>query len=106
MEIKISRQVNGASMTFTVEAKDEKEAISQALFYAERDYCPLEGFEKSTIRWQARKTKGEKGEFIYLERRCYDDKGRNATSVAGTYQDGGYFWKKWEIYDPAVEASK
>lgn len=107
MEIKISRQVNGAQMTFSVDQKEEKDALDQALFYAERDYCPIEGFEGKPIKWIVRKAKSKDGkeEYVYIERKCWDDNGRSATSTAGEYQKGGFYWKKWEVYDKAAQAS-
>lgn len=107
MEIKIARQVNGAQVTFTVDAKSDKESIEQALFYAEKDYCWLDGFQDCPVVWKVRKAKSEDGkeEYVYLERKCFAKDGRIATSTAGEYQKGGFYWKKWEVYDKAVQAS-
>ena len=95
MQIKITKTFNaGTKLEIDVEDKDEREAIAKALFFTAPDYC---GLCKSTnIIWQTNKAKDAKGDsFTYIKRFCLACK---AQSTAGEYKDGGFFWKRWEIY--------
>ena len=53
------------------------------------------------------KGKGDKeGQtFHYIERKARSKEGKWATSTMGEYQDGGFYWKRWEVYDPENTAS-
>lgn len=107
MKIEVEREMGiGTKAKFTIDEKEDKDALLMLAFIAEPMYCHLEGFKGNPVRLQARRAKGKEGgehagkTFTYIERVCYNDKGERATSVMGEYQEGGYYWKQWEVYKP------
>jgi len=99
MTIKVQRKMGEAEYTFEFTG-DFKEVMKQSAFLMEKDYCWLDGFKESQIRYDVREADTANGKFIYVKRKARSTDGRIATSTLGTYQGGGYFWKTWEIYIP------
>lgn len=100
MKIQVDKKIGDAVAKFEIDERDAKDAFVMLSFLTEPDHCYLQGFENAKIKWQARRAKNEKGEFTYIERKAFSSDGRIATSTMGEYQKGGYYWKKWEIYQP------
>jgi len=93
MKITVNKKLRDDVLSVEIEEKDDKEGISKALFFMQPDYCGL--CKKKNILWMSNKANTADGLFTYIKRVCYDCK---ATSTAGTYKNGGLFWKNWEIY--------
>lgn len=106
MVIKINKKIGDATVQFEVDERDDNKAFAMLAFLTEPDYCWLKGFEESPIKWNVRKAKGEKGEFTFVERKARSVDGKWATSSMGEYKDGGYFWKKWEVYEPTQKSQE
>lgn len=106
MEIKVTKELGNNKIEFNINAKDAKTALSEMTFYTAQDNCYLDGFQGKPVVWETRKAKGKEGTpnagqtFTYIQRRCYGEGGKIATSQMGEYQDGGFYWKKWEVYNP------
>lgn len=95
-------KLKNSSYTFEVEEKDDKEAMLKAITLANpRLFCGVcrdLGLENKTL--EARKSKSDKGTFIYISVRCNGLEGKcGSRSTLGTYQDGGYFWKEYERFE-------
>ena len=90
-DLKVIRGIGGARLEITIQERDEKEALLRALFYCEPDRCGNCG-NVDGIAWSAHRAKSDKGKFTYITRTCPKCK---HCSEAGTYQDGGFFWKRW-----------
>lgn len=107
MTIQGTKKMGEATYTFTVEAKDAKDALFQLAFLMDKDEvwgAGMESFKGRQVYYKVRKTKDD--DIIYVERKCRDEAGRIASSTLGTYKQGGYFWKAWEIYDPSGQTPK
>jgi hypothetical protein len=98
MKIQIRRKINSAVAEIEIDDREDKIALSKAIVLSANDVCDLCKSEK--IVWQQNKAKSEKGEFTYIKRRCL---ACGATSTLGEYQPAGtgYFWKKFEQYQPS-----
>jgi len=107
MIIKIKKNFGNTQVELEVLAEKEKDALARALFYAESDVCLYKNNEKicgsRLIVWQANKAKTDDGIYTYIKRRCL---ACGATSMAGEYKEGGYYWKKWEKYDGGDKSSE
>jgi len=95
MEIKVNKQIGGATVQFGIDEKDDDVALSLVAFLTEPDFCFL--CKETKLKWEVNKAKTDTGNFTYIKRRCLNPNCR-ATSTMGKYKDGGYFWKNWEIY--------
>lgn len=101
MKAIIHKQINGAMVDFEVDEKDLKQAMAFIIPLTESDYCYLDGFQDAKVKWTVRKAKDDSGQtFTYVQKRARNTAGQIASQGLGTYQDGGYFWKKWEVYVP------
>lgn len=111
MQIKYTKAFGSDRAEFIIDEKDEERAFEMLSFLATPDYCWLEGFEDAKVRWECRRAKGKEGTdkagqtFLFIERKARAKDGRWATSQMGKYQGGGFFWKRWEIYDPNAHTS-
>jgi len=95
MEIKVSKQLGNASLEVNINDKDEKEALAKALLFTQADICGL--CKEDNIVWDANKVLLiEKDTYIYINRRCLSC---GAVSTFGEFKTGGYFWRKWKIYN-------
>lgn len=94
MEISIKRKFQGGVMDVKIDEKEDKEAIAKATFFMKPDYCGK--CKKTNIIWESNKAKTDDGTFTYIKRKCLNC---GATSTAGEYKEGGFFWKNWEIYE-------
>lgn len=97
MNIKITKTIGKVALEVDIDEKDPKEALSQATFFMQPDYCGL--CKEKNIIWTSNKAKTDSGTFTYIKRRCMNGECK-ATSTMGEYKDGGFFWKQWEIYVP------
>jgi hypothetical protein len=100
MKILVTKQIGNAKMEIEVSAEKEKEALAKALFYMQTDKCLHKNEKDETcgntgIVWESNKAQTDEGTFTYIKRRCLKC---GATSTAGEYKEGGYFWKRWEIF--------
>lgn len=106
MQITYRKALGNDTAEFIIDEKDDKKAFEMMTFLATPDHCWLEGFKDAKVFWEARHAKGKEGTptagqtFIYIERKARSADGKWATSQMGEYQDGGFFWKRWEVYDP------
>jgi len=103
MKLEVSKKMGEATFKFEFEGTDLKEALFKASFLMAKDDvwgAGLESFKGKPVWFNVRKTK--EGDLIYVERKCRDEAGRIASSNLGTYKQGGYFWKSWELYDPTT----
>lgn len=102
MKITIKKQIGKALIELDVEEKSEKETLAKATFYLEPDYCGL--CKNTNIIWTSRRAKTDEGDtYTYIIRKCLN-KDCLATSTAGEYKTGGFFWKRWEIYQPSQKS--
>jgi len=91
MKIKINKKIGDATFLFEVEEAKDVEALAKAGMLASvPDVCALCGGE---VTLTGRKAKG----YTFVEVRC---KKCNATSSLGQYKEGGFFWKRFEKYQP------
>lgn len=93
MKILINKALANSRMQVEIEERQDKDALLKATFFLTPDACGLCG--GLNVVWEGRRAKAENGTFTYISRRCADC---TAQSNMGEYKDGGYFWKKWEIY--------
>jgi hypothetical protein len=104
MVLQASKKMGDATFTFTFEGTDLKEALFKAAFLLDEDKIPtwkeeLKEFQGLPVVYKVRKTK--EGDLIYVERKVYNPTTKkSATSTLGTYKQGGYFWKDWDVYNP------
>jgi hypothetical protein len=111
MQVDVTKKFNNGNVeaTFHIDEKDDKSALVMLTFLTKPDFCHLDGFKEAPVKWESRRSKGKEGTpnagktFTYIERKAYATDGRVATSVMGEYQEGGYYWKQWEVYDPKAE---
>lgn len=99
--------MGNATFNFEFDGSSLKECLHKSSFLMDNDNvwgAGLESFKDKPVWFKVRKT--ESGDFIYIERKSRDDNGRIASSSLGEYKDGGFFWKKWEIYDPNGDTPK
>jgi hypothetical protein len=95
MEIKVNKQLRGASLEVKINEEDGKEALARALVFTQPDICGL--CKEENIIWDASKVKiKEKNTYTSIKRRCLSC---GAISTLGEFRTGGYFWKKWTIYN-------
>jgi len=93
--IKIKKKYLDTELEVVVEGRDLKEALLKATVFTIKDYCAL--CDSEEIALDGNKT-GEG--HTYIKRKCLNPECK-ATSTLGTYKDGsGYFWNKWEIWNP------
>lgn len=98
MKIKVTRPVNNGHAEFEIDDRDDKRALEQLIFLTVNDYCS--NCKSTSIVWDSNRSKDDKGqEFLYIKRRCLSC---GATSTAGSYGSGGFFWKKFEVYNGNV----
>lgn len=97
---------------FHINENSDKDALLMLAFLSEPMKCPLEGFKDAPVKLNARRVKGQEGTqnagktFTYIERVAYNPATKQrATSTMGEYQEGGYYWKQWEIYTPDQQTS-
>jgi hypothetical protein len=106
MTITYTKAFGNDRAEFVIDEKDEKKAFEMLAFLSTPDYCWLDGFEDAKVRWECRRAKGKEGTdkagqtFMYIERKARSKDGKWATSQMGEYQDGGFYWKRWEVYEP------
>jgi len=93
MKILIAKRLGNSTMSVEIEERQDKEAMLKAAFFLTPDVCGL--CDGINVIWEGRRAKTDNGMFTYISRRCLKCA---AQSTAGEYKDGGYFWKKWEIY--------
>lgn len=102
MEIQVKKTLGNSEMTFTIEEKDTKDALALASFFTQPDYCGLcksrNGDTRYSVVWDSNKAQTDDGTFTYIKRKCLNPNCL-ATSTMGEYKGGGYFWKKWEIWE-------
>jgi len=92
MQIEISRKIGDAVYKFTIDEKDELQALEMAGFVASMPKkCKLCGSDD--IHLTNNKAKG----FTFIKMICNKCNGR---SQLGQYKEGGFFWKGWEKYQP------
>jgi hypothetical protein len=108
MEININKKIGSNVLQIKIDEKDTKEALSQAIFFTERDICLFEKADgkrcySENVIWETNKAKTDNGTFTYIKRRCL---ACGATSTAGEYKDGGFFWKKWELFKKDNQVSE
>jgi len=90
MQIEISRKIGDAVYKFTIDEKDELQALEMAGFVASMPKkCKLCGSDN--IHLTTNKAKG----FTFVKMICSKCNGR---SQLGQYKEGGFFWKEWEKY--------
>ena len=91
MKIKVNKKIGASTFQFEVDEDKEVEALAKAGMLASApDVCALCGGEVSLT---GKKAKG----YTFVEIRC---KKCSATSSLGQYKEGGFFWKKFEKYQP------
>jgi hypothetical protein len=108
MEISINKKIDNNLLQIKIEERDDKEALARAIFFLEKDVCL---FQKSdgtrcysdNIVWETNKAKTDNGTFTYIKRRCLKC---GATSTAGEYKEGGFFWKNWEQFKKDNQVSE
>lgn len=96
--------MGNATFNFEFEGNNLKDCLHKASFLMDSDTvwgAGLESFKDKPVWFSVRKAKSDNGEFIYVERKARDEAGRIASSNLGEYKEGGFFWKSWEVYDPA-----
>jgi uncharacterized damage-inducible protein DinB len=101
MEIIVKKKINGNVVEFTANERDFKESLLKLGHLLEDDYCWLEGFQGSEVKWRVKKAVSKKDNkaYTYIERHCWAGD-KHAKSTLGQYQDNsGYFWKKWELVE-------
>jgi len=95
MKVKITKKYLDTVIQLEVEGQKLTDTLLQATIFTSKDKCGLCGNEQITLAGN----KTDEG-YIYIKRQCTSPKCR-AASTLGTYRDGsGYFWKKWEVYNP------
>ena len=94
MKILINKAIGTSRMQIEIDERQDKEALLKATFFLAPDVCGL-CVQPTNVIWEGRRTKGDTGTFTYISRRCLKC---TAQSTMGEYKDGGFFWKKWEIY--------
>jgi hypothetical protein len=106
MTLQVSKKMGDATFKFTFEGTDIKDALFKAAFLMDEDKIPtwkeeLKEFQGQPVVYKVRKTK--EGDLVYVERKVYSKTSKNiASSNLGTYKQGGYFWKDWEVFNPDV----
>lgn len=97
MKVISNLNLGSSSFQFEVEEKDDKETLLKAVGLATpRLYCNVcKASGADTKSLNARKSKTDDGEFIYISVRC----NCGASSTLGSYKSGGYFWKEYEAYE-------
>lgn len=102
MNIVVKKKINGNVVEFTADEKDFKDSMLKLGHLLEDDYCWLEGFKGSEVKWRVKKALSKKDNkyYTYIERHVWNQDGQHAKSTLGQYQDNsGYFWKKWEMVE-------
>ena len=95
MNIKVTKSIGNNVIELTSTEPEFKKAMSEVVPFTQPDVCDL--CKKEEIYFDTNKANTEKGQFIYIKRRCKNCGGQ---STLGEYKGGGYFWKAWEIYKP------
>ncbi len=100
MIVKVNVKVGGADYEYTIDEREEMEALHKAIVLGNpKTYCP---FCKSTDNTQMDTNKATSkdpknpGTFTYVNvwcRKC------GAKSNLGQYKAGGYYWKAFEQYN-------
>lgn len=89
MKISIKKQIGNSEIIFQIDKDKDKEALSMAGFLSETPtICSI--CKSKNISLSANKADGYT--FIKVKCEC------GATAQMGEYKDGGFFWKKFEIY--------
>lgn len=103
MQVTGTKRMGDVNVTFTAEGKDAKEALFNLAFLMDKDEVwikerPLhEKFVSRPVWYEVRKTDDD---LVYVKRKSRSADGLIASSTLGTYKKGGYFWHKWEVFDP------
>lgn len=113
MQIEVKRTIGtNCEAKFLIDEKEDKDALLMLAFLSEPLYCHLDGFKDKAVKLSARRVKGKEGTenagktFTYIQREAYNPETKQrATSVMGEYQEGGYYWKQWEVYTPEGASS-
>lgn len=94
MQIRVTTKVGTTSFQILVDEQKEMEALHKAaVLGAPPDYCPL---CKNNEYFSLDSNKDKEGN-IYVNVRC---KKCQAKAKLGQYKAGGYFWHKFEVYEP------
>lgn len=93
MKILINKKLANSTMQVEIEECQDKEAMLKATFFLTPDICGL--CKATNVTWEGRRAKADNGTFLYISRKYMSCA---AQSTMGEYKDGGYFWKKWEVY--------
>ena len=96
MNVTVKGQVGKSVYEVSSEGRDVLEAFANTAFIGEDQTCKL--CKNTDISLNVTKTtsKTSGDTFIYVKRYCPKCR---ATSVLGQYKGGGYFWRKWEIWE-------
>lgn len=103
MKIQVKKQISNSEVTFIIDEADHTKSMMLLAFITAPDYCHLDGFQGKPVKLEGRKVNKDGSSYTYIERKCFDDNGKIASSTMGEYKDGGgYFWHAWKIYDPTA----
>lgn len=95
MRIQVRNKIGNAEYIFDIEeTKDIDSLLKAAFFGTSHTKCGL--CEGESLSLEGRRAKG----FTFISVRCLSC---GATRSLGEYKEGGYFWKSWELYQPAQQ---
>jgi hypothetical protein len=102
MQIKVTKKMGNSVVEFKTD-KPMEDAMLELDAFMKKDVCNC---GSTDIIFDTRKVnaKDGSGTFVYVKRRCMKC---NQTSTLGKLKDGsGYFWKEWELYQPAPQPAQ
>lgn len=97
MRIKINKTIGNTAIQFEIEKVKEIEALALAGFLASAPNKCSCGSENVCL--ESNKAKG----YTFIKVICREC---DARAQLGQYKDGGFFWKKWEKYNPSTTHSE
>jgi len=95
MKINISKKIGNDTYVFQVDKEKDFDALADAGVLASMPtQCGSCGSREVNLSSNRSK------EFVFVYMQCNKC---GAKSQLGQYKSGGFFWKKWEIYQPKTE---
>jgi hypothetical protein len=96
MRIEVIKKIGSSQFKFEVDEPKEVEALAKAGMLASApERCEL---CKGEVTLNGKKAKG----YTFVEIRC---KECGATASLGQYKEGGFFWKRFEKYQPEARVA-
>ena len=97
MKVTIQKIIGASTLTFEVEGEKEIDALNKAAAFATMpDQCGM--CKSKDVMLDSNRAEG----FVFIKVKCLSC---NARSQMGQFKEGGVFFKKWEIYQPKVNAA-